>query len=179
MSEQPTNNTPFVPEPYNSGWSHDELATRYVDLRTKCLSTQPFERERTIHNLHNAKLRLEQENKRLHAERKGHFQVLQVYRHIKRDLQKQLRDTQHTLRSARASDVRHYEMVREYGDRIEELEEENGDLRTHIQKLSESRDESAHDTSGLSNKEKGLRLELGEVEKRVEAMDIQDDEAMP
>jgi chromosome segregation ATPase len=174
MSEQPTNNNLFVPASYNSGWSHDELATRYVDLHTKCLSTQPFERERTIHNLHNAKLRLEQDNQRRNAERKALYEVLQRYRHMNRDLRQQLRDTQYTLRSARESDDRHYE----YGDKIEELEEENGDLRIHIQISAESRGESAHDMSGLWNKKKELRMELGEVEKRVEAMDIQDDEAM-
>lgn len=187
MSKRPASDVPFTPEQYDSHWSHDELAARYLNLCTEYgnLYTQinragharPFERERTIHNLLNARLRLESENQRLHRLNQDLQHANQTNCNIDEEVQKRLADTEASLRAVlEAQPEQHAGELREYQERVATLEKENDDLRKQLQNWHQSRKEFANDSPERGKTEESLEIELDDMEKRIRKLMCKDNE---
>lgn len=154
MAGQLTNDPYFTPDQYRVGWSHDVLAARYVDLYVQycALRTQiehasnarPLERERIIHNLQNARLRLEHENQRLQRQHQELGVALQTNRSVNEELQRRCVDTEETMRAVlEARSQNSADELRECKVMVAKLREENERLRGLIRGWDKLRDEGA------------------------------------
>ncbi|EMD70204.1 hypothetical protein COCSADRAFT_156323 [Bipolaris sorokiniana ND90Pr] len=181
MPESATNLTSFAPEEYSDGWTYEQIAARYISLCAEYLAVhtlfdgviaaRPFERESTIHNLQNARLRLENERQHLHTQIRQLERANQTNRNTNRDLRQQYTEMQETLNIVLQAQFQGDQEAREQHAKIERLEEENKSLQWQIQMLVKARDEDVGSPTGLWNKGEELQSGVNEMGKTVENPD--------
>ncbi|EUC31266.1 hypothetical protein COCCADRAFT_27995 [Bipolaris zeicola 26-R-13] len=181
MSESLPNLTSFTPEEYTNDWTYIQLAARYIGLRAEYLALRtlvdgaiaahPFERERTIHNLQNARLRLENEKEQLRAQKRQLERANLTNRNINCDLLRRYSETQETLNIVLQAQSQGDREARAQHAKIERLQEENENLRWQIEMLVKARDEDAGSPAGLWNKGDKSQSEVGEMGKTAENLD--------
>ncbi|EUC43030.1 hypothetical protein COCMIDRAFT_101994 [Bipolaris oryzae ATCC 44560] len=186
MPESSTNPISLVPEEYSNDWNHVQLATRYIVLRDEYLAVRtlldgaiyarPFERERTIHNLQNMRLSLENEMQQLRTQNLQLHRACQKNRNINRELRQQYVETQETLNIVLQAQFQGDQETRAQHAKIERLQEENESLRWHMEMLVKARDEDEGSPPGLVNKGGNLQSGMDERGKTAEIPNVRVDE---